>query len=53
MASKRNKPAKAVRYVDDDFEVREGIVTERNGNLSWVEDKDTGEGSYRAPHEVW
>lgn len=48
MATKR----KEVSYTNDDFEERRGEVEEKNGNLSWVVDKETGEGSYRAPHEV-
>ncbi len=51
MAATR-KLTKIVKYIDDDFELREGVVTERNGNLAWVEDKETGEGAYRAPHEI-
>lgn len=45
------KPKK-VTYTDDDFEEHRGEVVERNGNLSWVVDDETGEGSYRSPHEI-
>jgi hypothetical protein len=50
MARKRSN--KEVSYTDDKLEEHCGEVVERNGNLSWVIDSKTGEGSYRAPHEI-
>jgi hypothetical protein len=47
-----NKPRKEVRYQDDDYEMRDGEVIERNGNLTLVRDRETGEESYRSPFEV-
>jgi len=54
MARNRSKTVRnaTVEYTDDDFEQRRGAVTERNGNLAYVVDRETGEGSYRAPHEI-
>ena len=49
MARKRSE---RVTYTDDDFEEHEGEVIERNGNLAYVIDDETGQGSYRAPHEI-
>lgn len=48
----RKQREKEVTYSDDAFEERQGEVVEKNGNLSWVIDRETGEGSYRAPHEI-
>ena len=50
MATKRNP--KEITYTDDELQDRQGERVERNGNLSWIVDKETGEGSYRAPHEI-
>lgn len=39
-------------FYDDGFDPCEGIVVECSGNLSLVRDLDTGEESYRCPHEI-
>lgn len=41
-----------VDYTDDEFEQRPGRIVRRNGNLTLVEDEETGEESWRSPHEV-
>ena len=41
-----------VRYIDDDFEERDGQIIEHNGNLTLVEDLETGDQDWRAPFEV-
>jgi hypothetical protein len=48
------KKPKPVRYIDseNDWQTRDGVATERNGNLTWVEDAETGRGEWRAPHEL-
>lgn len=41
------------RYLDeDDFDYRYCRVIERNGNLTLVEDEETGEEKWVAPHEI-
>lgn len=40
-----------VKYIDDNFDVREGTVLERNGNLSLIE-SDSGELEWLALFEI-
>lgn len=40
------------RYYDDDEEKRDCHIIERNGNLTLIEDADTGEERYVAPFEL-
>lgn len=43
---------KKIAYYDEEFEEREGRVRQRNGNLTYVEDEETGEGQWLAPFEI-
>lgn len=45
-------PRKHCAYYDDEFEVHEAKIIERNGNLIYVEDMDTGKGEYICPHQI-
>lgn len=49
---RERKQPKPVKYIDERFEEREGEVIRRNGNLTLVEDRETGEPKWLAPHEV-
>jgi hypothetical protein len=51
MATRRNN-RHPVRYYDDDGIPHDGVAVERNGNLTWVEDAETGKGDWLAPHEM-
>ena len=57
MATKRTDRGKrfprTVIYEDENYEDRDGILRETNGNLSYIEDAETGEGRWLSPHEWW
>ena len=40
------------RYCDDDGEKRDCRIIDRNGNLTLIEDAETGEERYVAPFEL-
>jgi hypothetical protein len=52
--ARKKKVEQEIDYFDFEFDFapRKGRVTERNGNLSYVEDSETGQGSWLAPHEI-
>lgn len=50
--NRRYSEEREVGYYDESFERREGRVLERNGNLTLVEDSETGEERYLAPFEM-
>jgi hypothetical protein len=53
MAPNRKRP-NPVRYIapEVDWQPRDGNEYETNGNLTWVEDAETGKGDWRAPFEI-
>lgn len=46
------KCPRPVRYKDDSFNVRSGVAIERNGNLTLIEDDETGEVDWKSPFEI-
>lgn len=49
---RKKEPRRAKRYQDDKFEMRECRELERNGSLTYVEDRETGERSWRGEWEI-
>lgn len=43
---------KYIKFYDTDFIEQDGFVIETNGNLSYVENIETGEAEWLAPHEM-
>ncbi len=46
------RPPRFCEFITDAFERREGEIVQRNGNLTEVRDRETGDTHHVAPHEI-
>jgi len=51
-AAKKRRYPRPARYLDSSFDERDGVAEERNGNLTLVTDRETGQSDWYAPHEI-